>query len=367
VLACISLLGFGIPAKAFGTWDASATGLLRNILNCVIVFSLFSLPFDLTGLMIERHYQRSSETMLSYLWRWCKASVKHGWLFVAMVLAITSTFHACGILGLVGCSIAFSFLLIWKQTELARLYSGVCFDDLPQELRDSFPRNREGAVPIIIARSQERCLSGGIVGLPGAEAIVIPQMWLNNFSRETLWAEVTRRNSIIASGGRTRGVMLAILFTLVGILAAALATTSLFHLQIDQTAGIVTMSLSFTIWSFLGLLLMPYPSQLGVFEADRLALAKGVRKDLLVQTIGMIDKDLEDEPSRSRSVETIFHPIPTVENRIKALEDERDITRGGWHAARYAVMLSVVGLGLLGRAVHCNAGKPELWAMLPAD
>ncbi|MBX9723333.1 MAG: hypothetical protein K2X81_18155 [Candidatus Obscuribacterales bacterium] len=41
--------------------------------------------------------------------------------------------------------------------------------------------------------------------------------------------------------------------------------------------------------------------------------------------------------------------------------------RGAWHLARYAIWLSLAGLGLLGRAVHCNAGKPDLWCMLPAD
>lgn len=32
-----------------------------------------------------------------------------------------------------------------------------------------------------------------------------------------------------------------------------------------------------------------------------------------------------------------------------------------------AVFLSWAGMGLLSRAVHCNSGRPELWALLPCD
>jgi hypothetical protein len=35
--------------------------------------------------------------------------------------------------------------------------------------------------------------------------------------------------------------------------------------------------------------------------------------------------------------------------------------------ARTALPMSWCCLGLLGRAVHCNAGRPELWVLLPTD
>ena len=38
-----------------------------------------------------------------------------------------------------------------------------------------------------------------------------------------------------------------------------------------------------------------------------------------------------------------------------------------WHLARTALYLSHAGLSLLPRAVHCNAGRPELWVYLPSD
>jgi hypothetical protein len=140
-------------------------------------------------------------------------------------------------------------------------------------------------------------------------------------------------------------------------------------LPLNSFAGLVTLSAAFTLWSFLGLLVLPLFSHYGVYEADRLALACGVGQELLLEVIAKIDAELEDEQDRTVAVDTIFHPVPTIAYRLQALEQKQQINQGmaAWQAARYAVFLSAIGLGLLSRAVHCNAGKPELWAMLPAD
>jgi hypothetical protein len=269
--------------------------------------------------------------------------------------------------GILITSLFLALLLIWKQTEVARWYSGISFEDPPQEIRAAFSHSRTVTVPVLIGKANEAAFTGGIVGMVGSESIVIPRLWLTSLSQQELWAELTRRNAIISSGGRMRGVMLSILFTVGGIIISSLATSNCFLLHIDTTAGLLNTSCCFTLWSFLGLMIMPHFSQLGVMEADHLALTKGVSRELLLRTIGRIDRSLEDESIRARAVETIFHPIPTVLNRQRALDRAESSRGGAWHAARYAVMLSIVGLGLLGRAVHCNAGKPDLWALLPAD
>jgi len=52
------------------------------------------------------------------------------------------------------------------------------------------------------------------------------------------------------------------------------------------------------------------------------------------------------------------------------LRGERAVGPHGWaawHAARTALYLSWAGVGLLGRAVHCNLGRPEVWVFLPSD
>ena len=94
---------------------------------------------------------------------------------------------------------------------------------------------------------------------------------------------------------------------------------------------------------------------------------RGVPRGVLEHLIQRLDRWQDDEPARSRGVETIFHPIPSVERRLAALGQRATPAVGAWHAARMMLFLSWVGLGLLSRAVHCNSGRPELWAALPAD
>ncbi|MFT5478921.1 MAG: hypothetical protein ACI8Y8_004293 [Planctomycetota bacterium] len=75
----------------------------------------------------------------------------------------------------------------------------------------------------------------------------------------------------------------------------------------------------------------------------------------------------DDEPERSPGLETIFHPVPSVANRMRALTEPVPQKQGAWHLARIALYLSYAGVSLLPRAAHCNVGRPELWVYLPTD
>ena len=125
------------------------------------------------------------------------------------------------------------------------------------------------------------------------------------------------------------------------------------------------MAIIFLNWSFLGLLTLPTPSRRGVAEVDQRLLSAGCGRAALARTIGLLD-DLQDrERERSSLVETIFHPVPSVQSRLRG--PRATGVTGCWDAARTAVYLGAAGLGLLGRAVHCNCGRPSLWAFLPLD
>lgn len=68
---------------------------------------------------------------------------------------------------------------------------------------------------------------------------------------------------------------------------------------------------------------------------------------------------------RGRWLERVFHPVPSVESRLHALDSAARGGAASWHAARLALYLSGASFGLLSRAVHCNAGGLELRVMRP--
>jgi membrane protease YdiL (CAAX protease family) len=205
--------------------------------------------------------------------------------------------------------------------------------------------------------------TGGWVGAPGREALLVPARWVRDLASDRLEAELVRRGSVLRTGARERGLVLAAAFDLIGFALAVLVLGG----SLTSVAGLVTVSLWVTLWSFVGALILPSLSRPGVYGADRAASERGVDPAILRETARQLDRWQDDEPRRPRGVETIFHPIPAVEHRVEALDQRRPAGPGAWHTARVALWLSWASFGLLGRAVHCNCGRPELWVLLPAD
>ena len=99
-------------------------------------------------------------------------------------------------------------------------------------------------------------------------------------------------------------------------------------------------------------------------SVDRDLVALNVPSATIVNSTEMMNALQDNERSRSTIIETIFHPIPSVNRRL-ARPPLFHIR--AWQIARTSLFLSGAGLSLLTRAVHCNVGRPDLWLLLPSD
>ncbi len=117
-----------------------------------------------------------------------------------------------------------------------------------------------------------------------------------------------------------------------------------------------------TLWAFVGLLVLPSLSRSAVFAADRAAADAGLAP------AGWITRfpDLTGENgSANAAVQTVFYPIPSAGTRLRALaRAPRGFVLGS--LARNNLYYSWATLTLLGRAVHCNVGRPALWVFPPS-
>ena len=192
-------------------------------------------------------------------------------------------------------------------------------------------------------------------------ALVLPARWQSSLTPDQLACVRLRRALAGTSGAWLRGRIVALVFTLAGIgVSAAIVGPQ----RLGTAGGTIELSLWFTLWSFAGLLILPTVSRRGVAELDVYARSAGVSETLARATVRALDAHQDEEPDRPALVETIFHPIPSVRNRDDTAPRP---TPGAWDAARTAVYLGLAGGGLLGRAVHCNCGRPALWVFLPVD
>jgi hypothetical protein len=235
--------------------------------------------------------------------------------------------------------------LVEVQDRLARIVAG-----LHAEHRDG----------VLYLGGMDAGFAGGLAGLPGRERLVLPSLWKRILSKEVVELAMQRRQA--ARGSRVRGLVVAVAFNLTGFFLASFLPQA----GVTTLSEILTTALGFTLWSFVGLLVLPTLSRRGVFELDGAARAQGFGPERVEAMVRELDQLQDDEPRRAVGVEAIFHPVPSVERRLERYR-EGEKSLGAWNAARYALYLSWACLGFLNRAVHCNSGRPELWVMLPVD
>ncbi len=358
VLAACTALALGLPSRLPADDLAALSGVLA-------LYIALSGPFDLFGgYLLPCGHGRMCRTFPAFLWSWVRGVTVHAVCLGLCGLAVLSAGRVGGFAGAAGAVLLLMLVLLAAQSPLAKLVGGL--RSAPAELEPAATilgqwRLRPPANVAILA-GIDAGFVGGLAGLPGFERLVVPGLWAGHLGAESIAVQIARRAVALATGARRRGVLLALLWNLAGFSLAYLMPGA----GVNTVAGLVTLSLWFTLWSFLGLLTLPSLSRPGVFEVDREAAAAGAPPELVERAAAELDQLQDDEPHRPKGIETIFHPIPSVTSRVERLR-AGGRPRGCWQGARMALFLSWASLGFLSRAVHCNAGRPELWVLFPGD
>jgi uncharacterized protein YbjT (DUF2867 family) len=358
-----------LPARLATQFESSFSGQMMLIVAFLLAYAAVQLPFDiLGGYALPRRYGRHHPPPLQFALGLLRGIAAHIAMLTLSACALLLAGHQLGIWGVIGTSIAIVLVLLAGRLQVARLLAPLRgAPDSP-----AVETNANASVPVQSIRSEDEGFTGGIVGVLRPRRILLPELWSRALGESGLAVVKRRRELAISSGSWWRGRVLAVLFTLTGV---AIAAAFVGPERIATGHGIVTMSLLFTLWSFLGLLTLPTFSRAGVAEVDAKLRAAGmndtlinnnlINDDLIDDTIRKLDALQDAEPLRPVGVETIFHPVPSVNSRLAG-----PVSAQPWgylDAARTSVYLSAAGLGLLGRAVHCNCGRPALWAFLPSD
>jgi hypothetical protein len=354
VLLSLIALFFRVPARLLPVNEQPIAQDALALAAVLLTYAMVQAPFDLFGgHILPTEYGRSRAPFRQFFARWFRGVVAHGAILLGIGLILLLAARTGGFGGTMAAFVAVTVLLLAGQDIMAAIL-GASYER--QEAR------QPGSPPVVLARESASYFTGGIVGLPGLERIVIPARWQEIFSPEQRAVVVLRRVGVVRTGSRLRGLALAFVVNAVGFAAACGLGGGT-----STVAGLVTTSLWFTLWQFLCLLVLPSPSQGGVFEADAFARRNGVSEETLTTIIRTLDQDQDDEPARPSGVERIFHPLPSVERRVAALPHPERVAPGAWHAARMAIYLSWAGMSFLSRAVHCNSGRPDVWVFLPSD
>ncbi|MGI9470912.1 MAG: hypothetical protein ACR2NZ_05245 [Rubripirellula sp.] len=343
--------------------DFTALFLLFGFLAAVLF------PMDLLGgFLLPNRWRPNSISLESFMVGWLRGVLVQGALFLSASLLILFMGRWLGVPGaalaisviaifLVGCQLQIAKLVGALQNRVIEDPEIVPAIDQAQSIVSAWgwkPRS------ITVLGHHDTGFTGGVVGLPGMETVVLPSATLSKLSSEQLAIVIARRLEAIQGGSRTRGLFLALAWVIAGFTLS----TMLPGASVISVAGLTMTCLGFTLWTFFGLLTLPTLSRQASYAIDGKVLQSGASPEDFHQTAMTLDVFQDDEPQRSALIETIFHPVPSVDNRISATSVDAPVA---WHAARITLFVSWACMGMLVRAVHCNVGRPELWVMLPTD
>lgn len=251
--------------------------------------------------------------------------------------------------------------LLALQGPLARLVAALPHSQPDPQLRAFAAATGVPADRVRVVDASDESFVGGWVGLRNPE-LWVPAHWTEPPRAALLAVQLARRGVQLASGARARGVWGALGWNAVGMLVLA----TLLPWGFDEVRTYLVLPAAATLWSFLGVLFLPTPSRAAVYATDR-AVLPAVGHAAVSDAISQLDRWQDDEAERSPRVERIFHPVPSRGNRLRALTAQSERSEGAHQLTRLALFGSIATLGLLGRVVHCNIGRPALWVVYPGD
>ena len=357
------VLAFGFTSGFKPAIDANFGSQVVGLLSFFLIYILVQIPFDfLGGYWLPKQFSRSHPPLGIFLTSLFRGVASHGaLLFIAALLIMVAGGYA-GVAGTATAGMVISFLLLRFRVPIASMVSQMALEPAPAVAAPNHQQANDEQLNVIDVESNDEGFTGGIVGVLRPRSQLFPMRWREVLGTQGFELAVNRRALAIKTGSWLRGRLVALYFTAVGLLIAALLVDSA---QLGTAWGTIQFSLWFSVWSFLGLLTLPTLSRRGVIEIDERAQADGYPVPLMRMVTNRLDRLQDGESARPSLIETIFHPVPSVENRLEGPRSHH--VTGYWDAARTSIYLSHAGLGLLGRAVHCNCGRPALWVFLPTD
>ena len=350
VVCAGGILFWDAPRVLFPGVPASSSAEFLCVLTFFMGVAALMLPFDLVGgILIPAALESRPLNPRVWLRQWFR-SVSIQSLFFSVTFFIYLQ---------IGRGIGAQWLIAMFTVLQVTLVAGQ--ELIWQAMTANWPRELHRGPTLIVSHSDQRFV-GGITGLPGFETIIVPRDWSSRLQSSSLSIMVSRRHAAITSGGRLRGIIFAMFWNITGFTVAIIAVNA----TIVSVADVISVYLWFLIYSFAGLLILPVVNRRSVFALDRY-FTNTHKHAGLSEAIADVDRLTEQDPARSASAESVFQPIPCPERRAAALAVQQSGGVTAWNVARTALFLSWAFGGPLARAVHCNVGRPELWAMLPVD
>jgi hypothetical protein len=344
----ISNVGFWVLAACAGLcWlifypadTPGASGLLAIGFGVIAAQAVFDLIGGVTLMPGPR------PSVVTFLRGWLRGVLGHALVLagVGFVSAISLRFTGGFGAGIVLATTALAF----GRRLLLRVIAGVATTD-----------HTHDGEKVLTALVSDPAFTGGILGLGRRAKSLLPASWIETLPRPDLAAEASRRRWQIANAQPARAIVLILFWNLLGTFTG----TQVFHLaERPPSVALLGHACWMTLWAFTSLLVLPALSRKAVFASDHAAADSGHDPRAWIARFPDV---VGEDGSPNAAVQTIFYPVPSTEMRLRQLDHPTTGFVPG-NLARSNLYYSWATLTLLGRAVHCNVGRPALWVFPPS-
>ncbi len=378
VLLATTVLAFDLPARLLSIDARQPIGAAAASLIAALAFGVLAfVPFDLIG---GAWLVREKSAPSVFFRRWLRGVAAQLLVWCASIVVLLAGTRTWGAGGALLAFVLMQLVLAGTRGWFAQRVAAMPVRATPAIVSRAAERAGLDASQLRVLDVPDEGFVGGWSGVRGG-TLLIPLRW-SLLPDRALEATLARRRIIRDSGAHQRGVLAAILWNTLGFALVVGLLPYVTVAPLASAAGLCTAAAGMTLWAFLGVLVLPTPSRAAVFAIDaasveavepattRAPITTAAARDAIEQ----LDRWQDDEPARSRRVETIFHPVPARSERVRRLAAPQTSAPAiqRWyasihHVARHALWLNWASLTPLSRAVHCNVGRPSLWVMLPGD
>lgn len=313
---------------------------------------LFSLPFDfLGGVALPNRHQQYRMIFDGWWKKWARAACFQFGIYLLMGFWLLMLGGLLGPVGTIGGFGLMMLLLGGLQIWVAR--ASVKWE--------SFYDNHKGKL-VIYLDNEDPGFTGGISGIPGMEAFVIPNKWRTEMTDKMLTVMKGRRHGAIQTLSHAKGFLAAFLWNLIAFSIAVMVIPG----GTATGPGLIQVVGCFSLIQLLGgqLLLSPL-SRRAIWEIDRWLYFRGGDADTIRQSFHFTAIKEELLPKDARLLQA-FVPMPDPYSRAQHIAEQRKV-KGAWQATRQATFLSWAGMNVFSRVLPAVIGRPERWVFLPGD
>lgn len=363
-VAVVGLLGWA-PYRFLPAVPAPFGQELMGLVTAVLAYILLTAPFDWLG---GYYFSPTAVSPNQFLSKWLRGILAHGFIYLIVGLLLLWAGRTLGWSFFLLMFIFLMFFIAFGQPELARFIARFRQPDL--DLTAARAQMAAWGIKeeseVLIWRSDAPTFTGGVAGVIGRHQIILPAHWVENWPTAVVAYALARREFLLARNSYLRGALLTFTVQVMGMFVVAAFLGR--WIQPDSVAAIISISLGFTIWSFLSDTILSWIDRRGVKTADLHLLQLGIPRETISQAMYLWDAEQYEEPRTAETAVNWPYPHPSAYTRLSQLDQvDPDQPWMPWHTALTGNYYSWAGLNWLSRMSPSMLGRPAVWVLPVSD